>query len=282
MTPNMNFPQTRPIYSYPGRERYYVVAGRQLDAETNNGTDGYIARQSAALKITLAKILVVVFICSFVNILGWSGVSSGIPAKIVGVKQDISIQDDAGILGNTDALMNSIDEYYNLAGVSTVIRTVYDEDWKDTYADLNAYAASLEKSISNSSNAYIMVISVSKADLEQQRPVYTYGYCCGGRVSLVSTRQIQDDVTLEISDALAKDMNAGAALNSGLKTAIDATTHRVNPTLMERSMILLRHGWPIVLITVISIALVAFIIVKYVKERKAWIEDAPKADPRLA
>ena len=79
MTPNMNFPQTRPIYSYPGRERYFVVAGRQLDAETNNGTDGYIARQSAALKITLAKILVVVFICSFVNILGWSGVSSGIP-----------------------------------------------------------------------------------------------------------------------------------------------------------------------------------------------------------
>ena len=52
-------------FHFRGPERYYAVAGRQLDEATNDGTDNYLTPQSSPLKVTIIT-LVVITILAFI------------------------------------------------------------------------------------------------------------------------------------------------------------------------------------------------------------------------
>ena len=54
-------------FKFRGRERYYMVAGRQLDEETNDGTDNYVFGTS------VASIVAVAIVGGVISAIAWFG-----------------------------------------------------------------------------------------------------------------------------------------------------------------------------------------------------------------
>ena len=61
-------------FRFRGPERYYAVAGRQLDNETNDGTDNYVNKKgSFVFGTSFASIVVVAIIGFVISAIAWFG-----------------------------------------------------------------------------------------------------------------------------------------------------------------------------------------------------------------
>ena len=61
-------------FKFRGRERYYAVAGRQLDEETNDGTDNYVNKKGEFVYGTsFASIVVVGVLGGIISTVAWYG-----------------------------------------------------------------------------------------------------------------------------------------------------------------------------------------------------------------
>ena len=61
-------------FKFRGRERYYMVAGRQLDEETNDGTDKYVNTKGRfVFGTSFASIVAVAIIGFAISFIAWFG-----------------------------------------------------------------------------------------------------------------------------------------------------------------------------------------------------------------
>lgn len=61
-------------FKFRGRERYYMVAGRQLDEETNDGTDNYVNKKGEfVFGTSFASIVVVAVLGIVISGIAWFG-----------------------------------------------------------------------------------------------------------------------------------------------------------------------------------------------------------------
>ena len=61
-------------FKFRGRERYYMVAGRQLDEETNDGTDNYVNKKGEfVFGTSVASIVAVAIVGGVISAIAWFG-----------------------------------------------------------------------------------------------------------------------------------------------------------------------------------------------------------------
>ena len=64
-------------FKFRGQERYYAVAGRQLDEETNDGSDRYIGRKGRhVFGSSVSSIFVVLILGAFISFIAYFGSGS--------------------------------------------------------------------------------------------------------------------------------------------------------------------------------------------------------------
>ncbi len=64
-------------FHFRGQERYYAVAGRQLDEETNDGSDKYISRKGRhVFGTSVSSIFVVLILGAFISFIAYFGSGS--------------------------------------------------------------------------------------------------------------------------------------------------------------------------------------------------------------
>ena len=148
-------------FHFRGRERYYAVAGRQLDEKTNDGTDDYIKEKSKQEKTTIASIIAVGIVAVTLTSAVCLAFSSFVPVKLAAVKQPI-VDDAADLFSDDSAIENEVKAFYNLTGIAPEVHTVYDEDWKDDYINLDVYAEYQQRG--DILSDFVIVYSVPKND----------------------------------------------------------------------------------------------------------------------
>lgn len=194
------------MYNFNDTDRY----------DTTKYSNDFKADKLSSLKRSLKfKVALVIFISlvAMLAVLNW--IPSGRQYKLnreglqpvpVGATNNAppinppKVVDNAGIIKGSK-LQKTIDEYYELTGIIVEFNTVYDEDWKEQYSTIKQYNNFVYSQEARPTNDLLMMLSVSKADLELvekgelERPHYDW------------TGHYNDELKLIFDDACAHEFS---------------------------------------------------------------------------
>ena len=101
------------------------------------------------------------------------------PMKIIGIKQTIKIEDNAGLFDEEakSKIMSSFENFRNKTGITPMLVVTYNEDWMNDYESLGDYGVEIYKRKINDGDHWLLMFSVSKDDPENG---YYYWYTING------------------------------------------------------------------------------------------------------
>lgn len=265
-------------FRFLGPERYYHVAGRQLDEMTNDGTEYYLEEKSRHARTVLASVIAVSIVVTVLTGMICLSATSLTPLKLDSNSQP-AVKDNADIIVNDDSLQTKLDEYMDCSGICPVVLTVYDEDWKEDFRELSDYAISLNSSAFSEQKYLIIACSISKRDaanLVQGQPVSGYD------VVVLRGKNTEEIVTLsvksKIRNTIKKDLKNGkdldVALSDALDLAISDADSRINPTTDRRWMNLIVGILPVPIVIIISVIAVIVTIKKFRSDKNVGFKGA--------
>ena len=103
-------------FRFLGPERYYHVAGRQLDEMTNDGTEYYLEEKSRHARTVLASVIAVSIVVTVLTGMICLSATSLTPLKLDSNSQP-AVKDNADIIVNDDSLQTKLDEYMDCSGI---------------------------------------------------------------------------------------------------------------------------------------------------------------------
>jgi len=210
-------------------------------------------------------------------------VAVGAPANAAPMNPPRIVDNTFIITGNK--LKKTLNEYYDLAGISVEFNTVYDEDWKDSYSSLDQYNESVYRLNIHFQNDFVMMFSVSRADLELvekgelEKPHYQWSIIYDN----ILTRVLDDAFDKGFNNALTENiMDKGMAPEEAVAGAFEfaiedaKAKYAAEENDMRTSKII-----KIVCCIVISVAALVIIILmlkKYSEDKNA-VMNAETTDP---
>ena len=183
-----------------------------------------------AKPLIVTAIVTLAFVILSIGMIDWKG-----PSRLSS-HYDPRIADEAKILEDEGSLMDVLNEYKNVTGISAAIYTVYDDVWKDNKGQLSLYAKSLYGQNFSGAEGIVIVMSVPREDIdlaEQGKiriPRYNWGSAQGDSAGTI----INFPTYLGFTMHLKKDIDAGQkpdkALANAIRFLIEDGNRRFNPT----------------------------------------------------
>lgn len=262
-----------------GTKYYYEDSGNRIE-DPNDGSDRYLGKTSLAkakkafvrsmvITAVLAIVLTVFLMIAFP--LSAEKLAASESAKPV-------ICDNANIIADEEKLLGTLNEYRTLTGITPVIYTVYEEEWKT--GDTSSFSEYAMKQYSNSASDetyFVIVYSVPKDEA---------GAIANGGIKNVTNkvRTVQGDLTYPILRAPTQwkfngvlkfnsltGANPGDALEKAFRFAISNAKNKLDNSAGSKLLTLLDNT-PLMIAWIVFLAIFIIIIRKYVKEKKAGCE----------
>ena len=287
MSNTYNNDQNKTKFHWRGPERYYAVAGRQLDEKTNDGTDGYIKEQSKPLKITLITLAALTILALAIIVPIWRGTFVNAPFKLSG-NYTPAVYDDAGLISNMEPLTETLNEFYDLTGICPVIYTVYDEDWENDYYDVKTFTNQTYLDNFKDGKHFVVVFSVKKDEADQFRQgnldnlEYTWASIKGKSTNGFFTSHMIYQFVNTVETDRVKGQSCGVAINDAFQVAVEDAQGRIITSLGGKIKYCIVDFLPLVIVLVVFAVIFIIVIRKYRKEKNAWKEDEARTDARLA
>lgn len=272
-------------FRFLGPERYYHVAGRQLDERTNDGSEYYLEEKSRHARTVLASVIAVSIVVTVLT--GMICLASGplTPLKRNSMCSS-EVKDSADIIVDDKVLQTQLDEYMRCTGICSVVLTAYDEDWNENYRDLSDYAISCNSSAFSEQEYLIIACSISKNDvaaLEQGQPfsgcdiVVLRGKNTGAIVTLPVKSKMGNTIKQDLKNGTGLD----AALSDALDFAVSDADSRINPTTERRWMNLVIGFVPIPIVIIVSIIAIIVTVKKFRQDKNVGFKDAKFSEPAV-
>ena len=262
-----------------GTNYHYGNSGIKLE-DPNDGSDRYLGKatlakakkafvRSMAITAVLAIVLTVFLMIAFP--LSAEKLTASESAKPV-------ICDNANIIADEEKLLGTLNEYRTLTGITPVIYTVYEEEWKtgDT-SNFSEYAMEKYSDTASDETYFVLVYSVPKDEA---------GAAANGGIKNVAikVRTVQGDLTYPIlraptqwkfSAVLKYNSLTGSkpvdALEKAFRFAIGNAENKLDHSAGSKLLTLLDNT-PLMIAWIVFLVIFIVIIRKYVKERKAGYE----------
>ena len=269
-------------FRFLGPERYYHVAGRQLDERTNDGTDNFVNVQGNDEKTTFGSIIAVGIVAIAITGLVCLACRPKAAEKLYSGVLAPVVSDEAGIIGNDESLKTTLDEYLDLTGVCPAVYTVYEEEWKSDYDDLQAYT--LHKYADNFTDMqhFVIVCSIpeNEAKLIGQGESVEAHYEVFAINGVSTNAFISDSDLNRFRNLLSEDLRNGSepsvALEGAFRYAIKDADTKLHPYSGSFFKLFLTF-LPVLIVTIIFIVVLVMVSRKYKKDRTALKETYAKA-----
>lgn len=256
-----------------GTKYYYGDSGNRIE-DPNDGSDRYLGKTSLAkakkafvrsMVITAVLAIILTVFLSIAFPLSAEKLAASESAKPV-------ICDNANIIADEEKLLGTLNEYRTLTGITPVIYTVYEEEWKT--GDTSSFSEYAMKQYSNSASDetyFVIVYSVPKDEA---------GATANGGIKN-KVRTVQGDLTYPILRAPTQwkfngvlkfnsltGANPGDALEKAFRFAISNAKNKLDNSAGSKLLTLLDNT-PLMIAWIVFLAIFIIIIRKYVKEKKA-------------
>ena len=261
-------------FRFLGPERYLVVAGRQLYEKTNDGTDDFVNIQGNDEKTTfgsiiavgIAAIAITGLVCLACRPKAAEKLYSGVLAPVV--------SDEAGIIGNDQSLTATLDEYLDLTGICPVVYTVYEEEWKSEYDNLQTYT--LHKYADNFTDMqhFVVVCSIPENEAKQiaQGESIEADYQVEAVNGVSTNAFITEELRSKICSLIRNDLKNGteptAAIDGAFRYAINDADSKLHPYKGGFGKILLTF-LPVLIVTIIFVIVLVVVSRKFKRDRVA-------------
>ena len=259
-----------------GTKYYYGDSGNRIE-DPNDGSDRYLGKTSLAkakkafvrsMVITAVLAIILTVFLSIAFPLSAEKLDASESAKPV-------ICDNANIIADEEKLLGTLNEYRTLTGITPMIYTVYEEEWKtgDT-SNFSEYAMEQYSNSASDETYFVIVYSVPKDEA---------GAAANGGIKNVTNkvRTVQGDLTYPILRAPTQwkfngvlklnsltGVNPGDALEKSFRFAISNAKNKLDNSAGSKLLTLLDNT-PLMIAWIVFLVIFIIIIRKYVKEKKA-------------
>ena len=251
-------------FRFRGRERYYAVAGRQLDEKTNDGTDDYIREKSKSEKTTIASIIAVGIVAVTLTGVSCIALSSAVPVKLPGRKTPV-IDDRADLFENDEALEKEAYDFYSVTGIAPQVITVYDEDWKENYVSLDIYT---EGQNADSLSGFAIVYSVPKSDAASGK--YRISIYHARTTEAILNGTVLNGFRKTIKNDIKQGLGPEQAFTDAFRIATAKADKKINPDKSTRLGMFVLALTPVLVVAAAFITALILTIRKYKRDRKAY------------
>lgn len=269
-------------FRFLGPERYYHVAGRQLDEKTNDGTDDFVNIQGNDEKTTFGSIIAVGIVAIAITSLVCIAVRPKAAEKLYSGNLAAAVYDEADIIGNDQSLSATLDEYLANTGICPVVYTVYDEEWKSEYDDLQTYALHVYADNYSDLQHFVVVCSIpeNEAKLINQGEAVEAHYEVFAINGPGTNAFISESDLTRFCDHLSADLNNGsepsAAFEGAFRKAINDADSKLHPYKGGFGKIFLTF-LPVLIVTIIFVMVLVIVSRKYKRDRVALKESVSRA-----
>lgn len=268
-------------FHFLGRERYYTVAGRQLDRKTNDGTDDYIGEHAKSLGTTLKAIIAIAIVAITLTGAVALALQSSTPLRLYGASHDIPIiYDNAGIIEDEEALQPVLSQYYDLTGICPVIYTVYDEEWKGRFRNVESYVYDTHPGELAGNCYMVLVCSVPKDKAgmaiqgELKSSDYTWTALRGRNTGAIISFSAFRKFSRVLNEDLGNGVEPGKAFGNAFSFATDEARSRMFPDDTTRLINFCLAFLPLVFTVAVFTVIIIVTIVRYKRERKITADKA--------
>ena len=272
-------------FRFLGPERYYHVAGRQLDERTNDGSEYYLEEKSRHARTVLASVIAVSIVVTVLT--GMICLASGplTPLKRNSMCSS-EVKDSADIIVDDKVLQTQLDEYMRCTGICTVVLTAYDEDWDENYRELSDYAISCNSSAFSEQEYLIIACSISKNDVAALEQGQLFSGCDivvlrGKNTGAIVTLPVKSKIGNTIKKDLKNGTGLDAALSDALDFAVSDADSRINPATERRWMNLVIGFVPIPIVIIVSIIAIIVTVKKFRQDKNVGFKDAKFSEPAV-
>lgn len=273
---NNNVKNTK--FRFLGPERYYTVAGRQLDERTNDGTDNFVNVQGKDEKTTIGSVIAVGIVAVTITGLICFAVRPRIAEKLFSGVLTSAVYDEAEIITDDQSLSATLDEYLELTGVCPVVYTVYDEEWKSEYTDLQTYTLHKYADNFDDMQHFVVVCSIPENEAKligQGETVdahYEVAAINGTSTNLFISEYDLKKICRLVSDDLKNGSEPSKALEGGFRYAIEEAGHKMHPYTFGNIRGLVKSFLPMLIVLFIFVVILAIVCMKFKKDKIALSE----------
>ena len=270
-----------------GTKYYYGDSGNRIE-DPNDGSDRYLGKSTLAkAKKAFVRSMVITAVLAIVLTV-FLMIAFPLSAEKLAASENAKplICDNADIIANEEKLLETLNEYHTLTGITPVIYTVYEEEWKtgDT-SNFSEYTMEKYSDTASDETYFVIVYSVPKDEA---------GAAANGGIKNVTNkiRTVQGDLTYPILRAPTQwkfngvlkfssltGANPGDALEKAFRFAISNAENKLDHSTGSKILTLLDNT-PLMIAWIVFLVIFIVIIRKYVKERKAGCEQL-RSDKRI-
>ena len=270
-----------------GTKYYYGDSGNRIE-DPNDGSDRYLGKSTLAkAKKAFVRSMVITAVLAIVLTV-FLMIAFPLSAEKLAASENAKpmICDNADIIANEEKLLETLNEYHTLTGITPLIYTVYEEEWKtgDT-SNFSEYAMEKYSNTASDETYFVIVYSVPKDEA---------GAAANGGIKNVTNkiRTVQGDLTYPILRAPTQwkfngvlkynsltGANPGDALEKAFRFAIGNAKNKLDHSAGSKILTLLDNT-PLMIAWIVFLVIFIVIIRKYVKERKAGCEQL-RSDKRI-
>ena len=270
-----------------GTKYYYGDSGNRIE-DPNDGSDRYLGKATLAkAKKAFVRSMVITAVLAIVLTV-FLMIAFPLSAEKLAASENAKplICDNADIIANEEKLLETLNEYHTLTGITPVIYTVYEEEWKtgDT-SNFSEYAMEKYSDTASDETYFVIVYSVPKDEA---------GAAANGGIKNVTNkiRTVQGDLTYPILRAPTQwkfngvlkfnsltGANPGDALEKAFRFATGNAKNKLDHSAGSKILTLLDNT-PLMIAWIVFLVIFIVIIRKYVKERKAGCEQL-RSDKRI-
>lgn len=266
---------------FAGPERYYSIAGRELDKKRNSGSDDYVDALSKPRKISRWPIIVAIILLVTFVFAVFMATSSLVPLKVANDPSDrADVKNTHGIIKDEKTLEKTLNSYHELTGACPVVHTTYDEMWKDDYMNLDVYSQDILNGLENMHSVFphvLVVYSVPKDSAATDgKLIILRGRDTKAVFTWFDTLKFKSVFNQSIKDG--KD--AGTAMNDAFKVMYDRADVRMNPPTTIRWVKFFLAFLPFIITLVVFIVLLVRTIKRNNRERNIEYVGAPEGNAR--
>ena len=263
---------------------YFAGARRFRRYHRSTGQDEYVYAVSRPKKTGLFSIIVIALMGAMFLFAMGAGMRPETPKALNGCFDTPAVHDDADLFENDDRLLGTMKAYYETTGICPVIYTVYNEQWTDSYSNLESYTFS--KYVDNFSDEkhFVIVYSIPGTQASPLRkgeitvPDYSWEAVQGDDTDLLITEATFRMFGRLVQGDLEKGTDPALAFDSAFKYAVSDAESRLDPTSPTRVVALLRSLFPMLIIGAVFIPMLVISIKQYIKDKDVEYEEVPLED----
>ena len=261
---------------------YFTGARRYIRHHRRTGEDEYVYATSRPQRANLFSIIIIVVV-GLVFLIGiGSGTRPELPKALNGPFYDEpAVHDDIDMIDDDEALANTLKDYYGLTGICPVIYTVYDETWKNSYADLESYAFSTYVDNFTDEQHFVIVYSVpqNQAPLVKEGkldiPDYSWEAIQGDDTDLILTEGMFRRFGKLVQNDLESGADPGTAFDKAFQFAIKDAESVLKPFSFSRVIKTIRSLIPLLLVGGFIVPMLILSIKQYIRDRDVEYEEVP-------